>query len=121
MSFEIIENLSSEELALLYDDVIEGAVNIAQCACGTDSICSYNGNRNYDNVYFPNSVGACIINNTNNNYFDSTQCREVCKTTCQTDISFWWAYRQTYCSPDGRREHNPCTISSGGSYSSICR
>lgn len=118
MNLDSIENLDSNEISSLYDDIVENSVNLAQCACGTDGTCSYNGNRSNGGYNF------CIAftHNGTRNYISSDDCRVWCRNNCSTDYSVWWGYVQSGCN-DGYNwpEHNPCSLSSGSSYLSICR
>ena len=116
MNFEAIENLSAEELASLYDDVIEGEINVAQCACGTDGTCSYNGSKNSDNTCI-----AFTLNGTQN-YISEENCRTFCKKNCDTDYILYWGYVQSRCNDNYYlQNHNPCTKNSGDSYILFCR
>ena len=118
MSFEIIENLSSEELASLYDDVIEGFTNIAQCVCGVNGLCkaSQEGGP---------SPGGCI--NATHHDASSTvtreQCRQRCISECETYSFLWYSYRQPSCygNTAGRYDSYPCVIVQNTSVIEACR
>lgn len=112
MNFDAIENLNPEELASLYDDIIEGAVNIAQCTCGVDGTCDYNAPSNH-----PNRTCVLKLFTNASNYVDSNTCRTLCKNTCNTDYFLWWSYRQNIgCKGDSN--WNDGCIKNG---QSICR
>lgn len=101
MNFNEIENLSQEEISLLYDEIIENSMNIAQCACvTTGSLCSSSS-----------SKGLCIAftHNSSANYKSEADCKTFCRSNCGSSDILWWSYVQSSCNDGwGDQYHQPC-------------
>lgn len=114
MNFEKIENLSSEEISLMYDKVLEDSINISQCFCGTDGTCTFTGGDSTKCVATTNSGGA--------SYLTAAQCSEFCRQNCATEYSGWWSYHQYGCNDGyGDAYHYPCKKLENGSWRQFCR